>query len=445
MARARGRGGNTPLTYTKGLFSCNVSSHWQRSELNGDKMVANIMMQTARRASAAALAQKRGLRLSDFLDRRKMLRTPAPANTDYVPFPTSTFIPFLGIAKRWLPVIGIIEAVPEIWEMYISVFRPAAWRMQGWTLISQCGPMDSMNSQLPGVTCLFSNYTHAVWAAGDGQINTAAAPLYRASFHYDVEPNPSFPTLTRARNSAVWHKNDAVQPPAPVYWQDRRFWQAMNPFPQPNPLPMLDPLSAPYNAPPEWPDPLPLSSSPHRRRNPYRVYQYQRQADYYPPQYTPPVTPQEPPTLPLIEPPVVIQPGRVTFAPAPTINGVPVHKVQRPRRTEREAKLRVRGFRYLAGAMNAVTESSDAINAIYGALPKRYQQRGLGKHNEWRKLQLIYRHFKHLDKKQAVINLFKEQMQDMAIGIPQRRLQQYSKAHRPHGSLPIGYAAGPAL
>lgn len=407
-------------------------------------MALALMLQTRRRASVAARATRGAARLSDFLDKRRMI-TPAPANTDYVAFPVSSFVPFLGIAKRWLPVIGVIELVQDVWELYNLTLRPAAWRMAGWTLSSQCGPMAELNAQLPGITCNFSNYTHAVWASTDGQINTAVAPLYRASFHYDVEVNPNFPTLTRARNSALWVRNDTQVPPAPRLWPLRHFWQRHDFMPVPNPLPMLDPLSLPYNAPPEWPDPLPLSSSPHRKRNPFRVAQYQRQAAYELPPV--PHLPGQPPEagLPVVDQPIQIVPGRVTYMRQSVVDAVPQHNFARPRKYERQGKVRVRGYKLVQGAMNLVTESSDAINAVYEALPDRYKQFGLGKHNEARKLQLLYRHWKHLDIPKAVRNVIKEQLKDMAYGTPQRWLARYSQRHAPHGSLPLGYASGPAL
>lgn len=408
-------------------------------------MVASLMRQAVRRASTVARAPQGAKRLSDFLDKRRMI-TPAPANTDYVAFPVSSFVPFLGIARKWIPVLGVIEIVQDVWEIYNLTLRPAGWLMQGWTLVSQCGPMAQLNAQLPGITCNFSNYTNAVWASTDGQINTAVAPLYRASFHYDVEPNPSFPTLTRARNSALWTKNQATPPPAPLLWPVARLWQRHSFMPVPNPLPMLDPLSVPYNAPPEFPDPLPLSASPHLRRNPFRVAQYQRQAFYELPPA--PVLPGRNPDagIPVVDQPIEIVPGQpAQYVRQPVVAAQPQHALARPRRNEREGKVRVAGYKLVQGAMNLVTESSDAINAVYDALPDRYKQHGLGKHNEVRKMQLIHKHFKHLDIAKAVRNIIAEQLEDMAYGTPQRWLARYSRQHTPHGALPIGYASGPAL
>lgn len=100
------------------------------------------------------------------------------------------------------------------------------------------------------------------------------------------------------------------------------------------------------------------------------------------------------------------------------------HNFRPPRKGEREKKgtlLKGPAWELAGAAMNAVTESADFVDAVFGALPQKLRSelwRKNGKHplSYKKKLQALWDYYNQIDIPTAVKNVILNQLQDMIIG-----------------------------
>lgn len=150
----------------------------------------------------------------------------------------------------------------------------------------------------------------------------------------------------------------------------------------------------------------------------------------------------------------------VTFGPpgsGPPQISPPTHAWQPPGPGVKERKARAANSTVAAifAGISAVTETRDAINAVYDALPKSVRNKAWGKYAPKGqvgvipevptaiKAALIYRHADKLDVKQAIINLALNHVEDSVIGSLSQGAQRNLNAAGYH--RPVGIGAGPAI
>lgn len=149
-------------------------------------------------------------------------------------------------------------------------------------------------------------------------------------------------------------------------------------------------------------------------------------------------------------PDAVISPTRITTAP-------PGHKPRPPGPGVKERKMIANlppGL--LAKAINAATESRDAVNAIYDALPgkirkdlwRKYAPKGqagvIPEVPIHRKIEALYQHAGEIDVGKAIGNLLMNQAEDKAIGKANKLLQKGYRS-KAFGGRAVGFGTGPAF
>lgn len=159
-----------------------------------------------------------------------------------------------------------------------------------------------------------------------------------------------------------------------------------------------------------------------------------------------PLVPQLPSTSPSGEPIRGNGVPQGAFTPSPRPNAEPDPRPQRPQRGEKERK--VRGL-YVTGAPASIigmaTESMDAVEAVYWALPKALRKKLWKEHHGYMspldKALAIYRYADQLDIAVALANLGAEWAEDMVWGSLGRLT---ADANRIRGAIG-GAELGPAL
>lgn len=249
---------------------------------------------------------------------------------------------------------------------------------------------------------------------------------------------PLFPdghTPTKAEILARWPSMDIqLVQPRPVYMPAEDYGI----------LPSLDPMQIPINRPIEFPRPMPLfvAPPPLGPRDPLESNWsgYPANPGLVAPTRPEPWTP--PYEVPSIDIPLV--PGV-----RPSAGG---HNKLPPGRNEKERKTR----RSLPAAalLSAMTDVSDVIDAFYKSIPaKGTHRRWKGRDGKWReaaitpqdKLLFIFKNAKEMDLDKAIDTLIQNEIEDRIIGGISQGLKNTYDRNRPHGSLGIGYQAGPAL
>lgn len=162
-----------------------------------------------------------------------------------------------------------------------------------------------------------------------------------------------------------------------------------------------------------------------------------------------PVTGGDPTWQVVITPP---QPGQAS-APVPA-KFIPVPRTP-PRDNVKEKKATVSGAAGILRVVGLVTESLDAINAGWEAIPEE-KRPGMkrNKKGEWKrvwnpnptfKVKYLYEHWDQVDAGQFAANLIKNQIEDYVIG---RASSATSKAAKPwydRTGRPVGFGTGPAM
>lgn len=130
----------------------------------------------------------------------------------------------------------------------------------------------------------------------------------------------------------------------------------------------------------------------------------------------------------------------------------PPHDLRPPRKNEREAKVRAKGFATAAQAVrfaNHVTEALDFVDVLYDALPNRlkprykdtrFVQKNVSPHV---KMELIYKHWNKINPAEAIKGHLIETAKDVIFGRIGQGIRRNQKAIDVH--RPVGWLAGPAL
>lgn len=195
----------------------------------------------------------------------------------------------------------------------------------------------------------------------------------------------------------------------------------------------IDPSITPLLLPGHKRYPIPYDLIPKIRNNPWRYYQ--RYSGYgnvqRAPLYSVPLTA---PTLAILSSPSAV----LQYPPLTNY-----HLLRAPPDGVKERKVRVAGYAAVNLFIGSATELLDALNAIYKALPKNLRPRRFVSQRE--RLEILYENWDKVNVVQAVKNLVYNELQDRLFGAMGNATKQASANLRPHGELPIGFQAGPAL
>ena len=242
-----------------------------------------------------------------------------------------------------------------------------------------------------------------------------APDVFVPHFEHLPEYNPPEPFNDRYKKPLPWEVLPYMRPnkdaPEPIQRKsgpnknDPEYTPQGQPSPYRSPDPFVYP---PLPGPDIWIDPLPAP----------------RPGWWRPPLVRPPLTQPKPvdPVMPRPVDPVTPNVPR----PTPVIRTAPGHKFAPPKRGEKETKKNVTGplaaaYKKFTKAVNVITESLDAMDCVYGALPEKIRKAEQAKRrgkdpNTKGKLKLIYQHVQQVDMVSMVDCLAKEHLQDAAIG-----------------------------
>lgn len=401
--------------------------------------------------------------------------TPVAAN-DYLPGALG------GFGRFWAPavIVGLFALLGVAGGEAILWYRRThghSWALRQYGY-EPCAPScgcsrtaDWMSSTAAAgtcTTCCATGYPNAPKWGG----------VSRPSLLFELHEGPSFP-YPRGQVNRAWKLRagpPAIQPRtlpgAPVWGDpfDERWQDPNNPPAQPNPN--VDPLSPPVGAPgPEVAPPVPWKVLPERQSNPWRspTEQPQRGPEPQPwpfpwpdgkpinqPQPVPVPEPvpepgpgQEPSTGPQPAPRPQPQPE-----PAPAPRPAPRPRPARagPRAIEKKIRPGVKGG--LGHALNVITESVDALDCLWWALPRSQRTPPSWVGDHWEKASPIaragdvYRGFRKLNG--AAINgalaCIRDQVATDIIAAIGPGKRAYQRLHDT-GVLPPGFTfeRGPAL
>jgi len=198
-----------------------------------------------------------------------------------------------------------------------------------------------------------------------------------------------------------------------------------SPAPLAVPFPALDPFTLPIQAPVSEPAPLPWRLLPAMRPNPFRAINSER--GYRVGRVEPK---QKEISVELTDTGVLVsrRPPRLPSRPSRTRE----HKVKGGTALERVVRTLQRGA-------HSFTEMRDFINAIYNALPKRFQTAGKKPQD---RVRAILEHWRFLDPVAVVQNLEYNELEDRFLG---RAFGKVSRGARRHGVTlgPGGYGLVP--
>lgn len=349
-----------------------------------------------------------------------------------------------------------------------------------------CAPTGLINSSQPYAE--FENYH-------------VGPPInYRNGTKAIYSGNPTFPQL--AENPALFPKvpKGGISP-----WiknrttldEDADGGPGMDWQPEPHPFPQVAPESEPIGEPRPVPRPLPFWALPYRVPNPYAPDQTQPQ--WGPGSPTKPPLPWETPTtapgkrlIGVPEPgnPRVVFPdkGPTLIAdptkPRPMEEAKPEHRFQKPsKRKLKERKVLAYDTvtRIALKLVNITTESCDAIDGFYDALPEKLRKQihleRLQAYRKWKramakrgstdaeverqgadeeanrphvrvncteKARQLWKHWDKVDIRRALENLAENQLEDWAFGQAGKRTKKLAR-ERSHRKMGIGYQTGGAI
>lgn len=198
------------------------------------------------------------------------------------------------------------------------------------------------------------------------------------------------------------------------------------------PWPSVDPLSLPIGQPVPDPAPIPYRAIPGIRPNPMRAPQEQRRSGGD--------------SLPRRQPYTV--PGEVwqydyppagRTAPRGSPSSIPI---QPPPRGTRERKViaNIPGSHFSAKLINLVTETKDAVDAFWWALPAKFRK-GTLLPDRFRDL---WQHWDEVDMGKALRNLIRNEITDQVVGRIGRAVSRTYR-NNPYWTRPVGVSTGPAM
>lgn len=214
-------------------------------------------------------------------------------------------------------------------------------------------------------------------------------------------------------------------------WYAKPLWKVpkpeFHPAIAPEALPMVQPMPMPLA------DPLPYRLLPYRVPNPNRSPTERPQRGHArglprprpwlePSPFVPPPPPPRWPRIP-----------DVTITGQGATVGPPQHKWKDPGKKEKKANVWRLGSTGVGKVFNKVTETGDAIDAIWNALPDKFKKREMAKRHGkppkmLDKLGQIVGNWDQIDAGEAVGNLIENEVKDRAIGAVGKQLQKPGKA-----------------
>ena len=229
-------------------------------------------------------------------------------------------------------------------------------------------------------------------------------------------------------------------------------------------LPAIDPMTIPLNRPMPVPAPVPYPMIPHWRPRPGPDGEPRPTPQPGPGVYPRPAPrPEEDPwtnpdIMPRPSPAVRPRPAR-SPSQQPAIDvGVRIAPRGRPQPflrpgyhhwrkpppgvKEKKRGMRARGLGGLLGALNAVTEGLDFLDAFWDALPD-WAKTPFATPQE--KMGDLWEHWDALNPADVLENLLKEAAEDRFYGSRSAAQAKRNAEQRPHGDLPFGWETGPAL
>jgi hypothetical protein len=369
--------------------------------------------------------------------------------------PLRTFAPMLKPMPMWLlrlnPWIRAAWALWEIYQWYQRTYGTPMPNLLQYEVIRDCGrthaqylPGDWVCGASPGVwtdggfpmpvmtenPLTFSSVTQPTYFPGSGTTRWTNNISYKRLITEPV----GVPLVTPR-----WDRIEWGSPRSPA-----GYWPRLNDVIAG--IPLLDPLKAPSQdplAPPETvaPTPIPYRVLPYRIRHPRRSPTESTDRGYDYPGFPPGEVDKTKQTI------IKVGPKTKTK----TEREVPIrHKPPGIRVKERKVRVgTVNDVPWLAWIANAITESTDVVNAIFDAIPLKDRwlvgKKGFGRYygpmKVTDKLKVIYREADKIDIEKAFKNLMKNQAEDAIIG----RLSQGGKDLAIYTGRPIGYGTGPAI
>ena len=147
------------------------------------------------------------------------------------------------------------------------------------------------------------------------------------------------------------------------------------------------------------------------------------------------------PALPLNSRPLVGRTYQISTNPKARLATSP-HFLRPPGRGTKERKLRVTGASAALLVVGGVTEAADFVDALWRAIPLTLRDRHA---TLTRKIEQIYAHYEEIKLADFIHNYLVDSAKDAAYAAFGLLNQHASAVLKPHGNLPIGFAAGPAL
>lgn len=348
----------------------------------------------------------------------------------------------LRILQQQLPMIGGAEAVPipAGWSLNCSVAPNGGYCGEVWA--SRNGVVNAGQCGLTGQAMITPNYaSSAALFASLNPLATAARTIIVGQY-WTIGGGCNPASLSsRQRYLRIYHKPAGVPNGAPTPARDPVFWPNEWPTPfappgfSPAPSPSIKPTTYPREAPEteRGPAPRPRPAprpSPGGRPEPGGRPRPRPRPDPAPgPGPGPVIAPwpeggSEPPPggfLPIPEPEpgtgttIVFDPGYVPVVAEPPVKERP------PEKRTKEKKFAVSKDLAIFGL---ITESMDAISALYKALP--WCVRPVGFVGPDKMAKAIYDELEYIDWQKAITNLVANQVEDAVIGRIESKLQEMS-------------------
>lgn len=316
----------------------------------------------------------------------------------------------LARGQRILPLLQFVELALELYQMWNTDPPGTTWSAKAY---------GAEGYQVCTPPCVGRTPTHiksttlasCVYApSGCGLTNQAIGP--NLLFGQTVPASHRQVTLWEFDHfvAGVGRYNFVQEFIKPAGAQMSPAWLQMQHYqPLPSWIPSLDPETIPIQKP--APAPLPVPQRVANRRVSERLGQSPaRQAGYGLPE----VVVQPPPPVPS----VIVDVDVATGAVRSRLTTRPHRKVP-PKKREKERKPQspFQPTRAMGVALNVLTESLDAIDALWWALPKSVRGMYQGKRaSGTEKIGAIWRHFGEIDLHQAAINLIINDVGDTVIG-----------------------------
>jgi len=348
---------------------------------------------------------------------------------------------------RLHPGLRGIMTIADILELLIQNRDQLATGLAGWTQVGACPDASGGTGMYLSDSRNQSNACQNFVGKPALSWGDAIPPAQRWITRWLANPAPSM----TGRLTGTWERIALVpgQPRAP--------YAPGHPLPNLNPRPNPVPLPETY----PWVEPLPQSMPVPFRKLPRVNRTPMRDSGYHPPgtkpQPHPNINPQPRPMpgtvhspypfpvgLPMptgdYVPPVIpdiaigpinnVRPGQGHAEGRdyePTIRPGTSHRFQRPPARVKEQKVKMRMPAAVAFALGAVTETDDAVKAIYQALPKKLQTA----RSPVKRLEVLYKHWEKVDFQKAANNLLTNEVQDRLIGMSSKAYR--NRIYQKHG------------